>query len=73
MTQEERGRGYGKLLFQAVAQEAVRRGCAYMQWQVLDWNTPAIEFYKSLDSEVSSEWLNGRLEGNALRALAKGS
>ncbi|MCH1575571.1 MAG: GNAT family N-acetyltransferase [Flavobacteriales bacterium] len=73
VTQEERGKGYGKLLFQAVAQEAVRRGCAYMQWQVLDWNTPAIEFYKSLDSEVSSEWLNGRLEGNALRALAKGS
>jgi GNAT superfamily N-acetyltransferase len=72
VTQEERGKGFGKLLFQAVAQEAVRRGCAYMQWQVLDWNTPAIEFYKSLDSEVSSEWLNGRLEGNALRALAKG-
>ncbi len=73
VTQSERGKGYGKLLFQAVAAEAVRRGCAYMQWQVLDWNTPAIDFYKSLDSEVSSEWLNGRLEGDALSRLAQGS
>ena len=73
VTQDERGKGYGKRLFQAVASEAVRRGCAYMQWQVLDWNTPAIDFYKSLDSEVSSEWLNGRLEGDALHALAQGS
>ena len=73
VTQSERGKGYGKLLFQAVAAEAVHRGCAYMQWQVLDWNTPAIDFYKSLDSEVSSEWLNGRLEGDALSRLAQGS
>jgi hypothetical protein len=36
----------------------------------LDWNTPAIDFYKSLDAEVSSEWLNGRLAGTALRNLA---
>ena len=69
-TESERGKGYGRQLFAAVAAEAVRRGCAYMQWQVLDWNTPAIDFYKSLEAEVSSEWLNGRLEGAALRALA---
>ena len=70
VTESERGKGYGRQLFAAVAAEAVRRGCAYMQWQVLDWNTPAIDFYKSLEAEVSSEWLNGRLEGAALRALA---
>ena len=70
ITEKERGKGYGRQLFAAVAEEAVRRGCAYMQWQVLDWNTPAIDFYKSLDAEVSSEWLNGRLAGTALRNLA---
>lgn len=70
VTEFERGKGYGRQLFAAVAAEAVRRGCAYMQWQVLDWNTPAIDFYKSLKADVSSEWLNGRLEGAALRALA---
>jgi len=70
VTESERGKGYGRQLFAAVAAEAVRRGCAYMQWQVLDWNTPAIDFYKSLGADVSSEWLNGRLEGAALRSLA---
>lgn len=70
VTESERGKGYGRQLFAAVAAEAVHRGCAYMQWQVLDWNTPAIDFYKSLKADVSSEWLNGRLEGAALRALA---
>jgi len=73
VTSSERGKGYGKQLFAAVAAAAVSRGCAYLQWQVLDWNTPAIDFYKSLDSEVSSEWLNGRLEGAALKALAEGA
>jgi GNAT superfamily N-acetyltransferase len=73
VTASERGKGYGKQLFAAVAAEAVRRGCAYMQWQVLDWNTPAIDFYKSLEADVSSEWLNGRLEGSALKALAEGA
>jgi GNAT superfamily N-acetyltransferase len=73
VTEHERGKGFGLKLFSAVAAEAVRRGCAYMQWQVLDWNTPAIDFYKSLDAEVSSEWLNGRLAGTALHRLANAS
>ena len=71
VTTSERGKGYGRQLFAAVAAEAVRRECAYMQWQVLDWNTPAIDFYKSLGADVSSEWLNGRLEGQPLKALAE--
>lgn len=73
VTASERGKGYGKQLLAACAAEAVERGCAYMQWQVLDWNTPAIDFYKSLGADVSSDWLNGRLEGTALKSLAVGS
>ena len=72
VTESERGHGYGRQLFAAVARETERRGMAYMQWQVLDWNTPAIGFYETLGAEVSSEWLNGRLQGLALSELAKG-
>jgi len=70
VTRSERGNGYGVQLFSAVAAEAVRRNCAYLQWQVLDWNTPAVDFYRSLGAEISSEWWNGKLEGDALRVLA---
>lgn len=73
VTESERGKGYGLQLFAAVAAEAVARGCAYMQWQVLDWNTPAVEFYRGLGSDISSEWWNGRLQGEALTKLAQRS
>ena len=71
VTASERGNGYGRQLFAAVARETQRRGMAYMQWQVLDWNTPAIGFYESLGADVESTWLNGRLQGEALIDLAK--
>lgn len=70
VTASERGKGYGIQLFAAVAGETAKRGCAYMQWQVLDWNEPAIGFYRSLGSAVEGDWLNGRLEGESLQALA---
>ena len=72
VTASERGKGYGRQLLAAVAHETKQRGMAYLQWQVLDWNAPAIAFYRSLSAEVSSEWLNGRLEGQALNQLAQG-
>ena len=72
VTASERGHGYGRQLFSAVAKETQKRGHAYMQWQVLDWNEPAIGFYKSLGAALDGEWLNGRLEGQALEGLAKG-
>ena len=72
VTATERGKGYGRQLFAAVAQETQRRGMAYMQWQVLDWNAPAIGFYRSLGADVDSAWLNGRLQGQALTDLAAG-
>lgn len=70
---EHRGRGYGKALLIALAQEAVSNGCARMDWMVLDWNTSAIEFYRTLGATVMPEWELCRLSGEALTALAESS
>jgi GNAT superfamily N-acetyltransferase len=67
-----RGRGIGLGLMRALARIAVDRGCRRFQWQVLDWNTPAIRFYESLGARVLGEWQSVRMEGEALEALAKG-
>lgn len=61
-----RGRGYGKALLTHLARECVRRGYARLQWSVLDWNTPSIDFYKSLGAEAQDEWTVYRLSGSAL-------
>lgn len=66
----ERGRGVGRALLQAVAGVAVRRGCGRMEWTVLDWNRPAIRFYRRLGAELHREWLLTRLSGAPLRRLA---
>lgn len=65
-----RGKGIGKALLLHLAQVAVDENCGRYQWQVLDWNTPAIELYKSLGAEVMSEWLTMRVEGDAIRKMA---
>jgi GNAT superfamily N-acetyltransferase len=65
-----RGRGIGKALLIHLAQIAVSEKCGRFQWQVLDWNTPSIEFYKSLGAEHMKEWLTMRVEGEALEKLA---
>lgn len=69
---EYRGRGYGKALLARLAQLAVERKCGRVEWAVLDWNTPSIEFYKSLGAVPMSEWRIFRLRGDALAALAAG-
>ncbi|MEV7692028.1 GNAT family N-acetyltransferase [Microbacterium sp. NPDC089189] len=66
----ERGRGYGKALIVALADICVQRGYSRLEWTVLDWNTPAVEFYRSLRAEPMSEWTTQRLSGADLRALA---
>ena len=63
--------GIGKALLVHLAQLALRENCGRFQWQVLDWNTPAIEFYESLGAEKMTEWLTMRVEGEALRRLAE--
>ena len=67
---EFRGRGIGKAILRRLAEIAIERNCARMKWEVLDWNTPAIDFYKSLGGEILHEWLNVRLDKDALRRLA---
>ncbi len=69
ITPEQRGNGAGKALLQAVAAIAVERGCGRFEWNVLDWNAPAIGFYESLGAEPLSEWVGYRLTGPALAAL----
>jgi GNAT superfamily N-acetyltransferase len=68
-----RGHGIGKALLSRVAAIALARGCARMQWDVLDWNTPAIDFYNSLGAKPMSEWTTMRVSGDALPSLAAAS
>ena len=68
-----RQKGIGKALLIHVAKIAVQKGCGRYQWQVLDWNTPAIKFYESLGAKVMQEWLTMRVTGEALRKLGEQS
>ena len=65
-----RGTGAGKALLKHLAKLAVENNCGRFEWSVLDWNTPAIDFYDSLGAKPKSEWLGYRLDGEALQALA---
>ena len=62
VTEAARRGGLGRLLFDAVVAEARATGAVRMKWQVLDWNEPAIAFYKKLGATVENEWLNGNLD-----------
>ena len=65
-----RGHGYGKALLQELARIAVERGYGRFEWWVLDWNTPAIDFYRSIDAVPMDEWTVYRVTGEPLRRLA---
>jgi GNAT superfamily N-acetyltransferase len=67
-----RGAGFGKALLAELARLAVERGCARLEWSVLDWNEPSIEFYKALGARPMDEWTTYRMTGEALRTLATG-
>lgn len=66
-----RRRGIGRALLTHLAQIAVNEGCARMEWAVLNWNTPALEFYRSLGATPLDEWTTLRVTGRALRRLAQ--
>ena len=68
---EERGAGAGKALLKALARIAIRRGCGRLEWAVLDWNRPAIGFYKRLGARLHKQWIITRLTGAPLRRLAR--
>ena len=67
---EFRGRGIGKALLATIARLAVERGCGKLEWSVLNWNEPAIGFYRALDARPLDEWMVYRLDGEPLRRLA---
>ncbi|MFG6501975.1 GNAT family N-acetyltransferase [Microbacterium sp. P05] len=66
----QRGRGYGKALIASLAQVCVERDFSRLEWTVLDWNAPAIAFYRSLGAAPMAEWTTQRLVGDELAALA---
>src|ERR1035437_411482 len=69
----QRSHGIGKALLAHLAKECVANGWSRLQWSVLDWNTPSIEFYKSLGAVLMDEWTVCRVGGPALMALAQGT
>jgi GNAT superfamily N-acetyltransferase len=66
VTESHRGKGIGKLLFDKVVQVSKEMKVRRMEWQVLDWNTPAIEFYKKYDATLDGEWVNCKLTNHQL-------
>lgn len=71
VTESERGKGTGKLLFERTMQKALEENCTGMMWQVLEWNEPAINFYKKYGSKLDGEWVNCNLEAEQIRGLLK--
>jgi len=66
-----RGRGIGRALLRHLARLAIERDCGRMEWAVLDWNDPAIGFYRSIGARAMDEWTVYRLTGDALRRVAQ--
>ena len=69
VTEKERGKSIGKVLFDRTMQHALDENCSGMMWQVLDWNEPAINFYRKYGSSIGGEWLNCTLEASQIRDL----
>lgn len=67
VTQDQRGRGIGQLLFEATMKKVLDENCTGMMWQVLDWNEPAIEFYKRYNTRFDKEWVNCHLEAEQIK------
>ena len=71
--QAHRGKDFGRRMLVRLAQLAVERGCGRFEWSVLDWNEPAIQFYKGVGADVMPEWRICRVAGDALTRLASGA
>ncbi|MDR2871430.1 MAG: GNAT family N-acetyltransferase [Xanthomonadaceae bacterium] len=71
VTPEQRGQGAGKALLKHLARLAMAKDCGRFEWAVLDWNMPAIEFYRAAGARPMDEWTVYRLEGQALRDFAE--
>ncbi len=73
VTQSQRGKGVGKLLFEATMKKVLDESCTGMMWQVLDWNKSAIEFYKRYPTRFDNEWINCHLEAQQIKNLLQGT
>lgn len=71
VTESERGQGAGKLLFDRTMEKALEEECTGMMWQVLDWNEPAINFYKKYGANLAQDWINCNLEADQIRKILK--
>ncbi len=69
VTERMRGQGIGKLLFEATLHCSLNQKCTGMMWQVLDWNEPAINFYKKYSAKMDGEWVNCTLEADEIRHI----
>ncbi|ERM83756.1 GNAT family acetyltransferase [Rhodonellum psychrophilum GCM71 = DSM 17998] len=69
VTESERGHGAGKLLFDRVMKKSLEENCTGMMWQVLDWNSPAINFYNKYGADLEGGWLNCHLQSTEIRVL----
>ncbi|MDD2051116.1 GNAT family N-acetyltransferase [Pseudomonas putida] len=73
VTPEQRGTGAGKKLLRHLARIACANDCGRLEWSVLDWNEPAINFYKSIGAQPQDEWVRYRMDGDVLRHFAESS
>jgi GNAT superfamily N-acetyltransferase len=71
VTESQRGKGIGKLLFEAIMRKTLSDGCTGMMWQVLEWNESAIEFYKKYYTRFDSEWINCHLDSDKISNFLK--
>jgi GNAT superfamily N-acetyltransferase len=71
VTESERGKGLGKILFDRTMEKALEENCSGMMWQVLDWNEPAINFYKKYGTHMGQEWINCNLEAAQIKEILK--
>ena len=71
VTEKERGKQIGKLLFERTMQHTLDENCSGMMWQVLDWNEPAINFYKKYGADIKGEWMNCTLESPQILTLLR--
>jgi GNAT superfamily N-acetyltransferase len=69
VTESQRGKGTGKLLFDRTMQHALDENCTGMMWQVLDWNEPAINFYKKYGAKLDGEWINCHLDRSQIEEI----
>lgn len=69
VTESERGHGAGKLLFDRTMLKCIEANCTGMMWQVLDWNTPAINFYLKYGAELDSGWINCNLQSEDIKKI----